>query len=381
MEDFLSALWNELDSYAGFGKGTVFGTVFLGGGTPSLLTPAQMEGILSHLHRRFAIAGDAEITVETNPGTATEEKLEAYRALGVNRLSIGVQSFDPRELEFLSRIHTREQALECVSSARKAGFENFSIDLIYALPGQTRARWMKNLEQAVGLAPPHLSAYGLIVEDGTPLARMVAAKQVSPAPTDLEAGLYEATMEYLDARGYEHYEVSNYAQPGYRSVHNYNYWTHGRYLGFGPSAHSFWHEGEQGDSAKRWWNIRSLSGYCQRLLHGESPRVSDEVLGTPELLTERVFLGLRSDGLDLAGLETDFGVLFGAQEKGLIDDLLRGGLATVREGKLRLSSRGYLVCDEICVRLLKQTCFSSILTKLDLSAAPGGICDDHMRVS
>jgi oxygen-independent coproporphyrinogen-3 oxidase len=350
--DFLVALHREIDMTAALGRGTTFRTLFLGGGTPSLLTPEQMERLFAHLHDRFVIAPDAEVTVETNPGTVDGGKLAAYRSLGVNRLSIGIQSFDARELEFLSRIHDRDEAIRCVHAARDAGFEDFSIDLIYALPGQTREQWKANLDQAAALDPPHISAYGLIVEDGTPLAHMVAAKQVSPAPAEREAELYEMTMAYFDARGYEHYEVSNYARPGHRSAHNFNYWTHGRYLGFGPSAHSFWHGGEKTPAASRWWNIRHLAEYTRRLDRGESPVVSREEIGERELLTERVFLGLRSDGLELGVLEADFGRSFVRTRKGMIADLVGEGLATLSDQRLRLTPRGYLLCDEVCVRLL-----------------------------
>lgn len=350
--EFLVALHREIDLSSELGRGTTFRTVFLGGGTPSLLTPQQMGALLSHVHDRFAIAPDAEITVETNPGTVDGEKLAAYRSLGVNRLSIGIQSFDPRELEFLSRIHDRDQAIRCVHAAREAGFGDFSIDLIYALPGQTRAQWTANLDQAMALEPPHVSAYGLIVEDGTPLAHMVEAKQVSPAPAEREAELYELTMAYLDARGYEHYEVSNYARPGHRSAHNFNYWTHGRYLGFGPSAHSFWHGSGGTPAARRWWNIRHLAEYIRRLERGEMPVAAREEVGGRELLTERVFLGLRSDGVDLEAFDADFGPVFLQSRRGMIGDLVGEGLAILRGGRLCLTPRGYLLCDEVCVRLL-----------------------------
>ncbi|MFN0157667.1 MAG: radical SAM family heme chaperone HemW [Bacteroidota bacterium] len=350
MGEFLNALHNEIDLYADLGAGSSFSTIFFGGGTPSLLTPAQLESILTHLHRKFSIAPDAEVTLETNPGTATIEKLAAFKSLGVNRLSIGIQSFHEDELHFLTRIHDAAQAMQCVKWARQVGFENYSIDLMYALPGQTRERWLQNLDTAMSLAPLHISAYGLIVEDGTPLARMVQSKQVSPAPTDEEAELYEVTMEYMERRGYEHYEVSNYARPGFRSQHNYNYWTHEPYIGFGPSAHSFW-KGMDG-TARRWWNIAHLSHYCERLQKHELPLVSDEQLSTAQLMTERIFLGLRSDGVDMRRFRKDFGVDFAGQRGDELRDIVGAGLATIAAGSFRLTSKGYLLCDEICARLM-----------------------------
>ncbi len=352
MEEFLKALHNEIDMYGKYGKDVTFDTVFFGGGTPSLLTPLQLESILQHLTSTYAVTDDAEITLETNPGTVTKEKLVAYRSIGINRISLGVQSFHEDELRFLSRIHSSDEARECIQTVREVGFDNFSIDLIYALPGQGAERWLNNLEQAMKLKPPHISAYGLIVEDGTPLARMVLSKQVSPAPADDEAGMYEITMDFLAKHGYEHYEVSNYAKPGFRSKHNYNYWTHGGYLGFGPSAHSFWNDTLTGNTPRRWWNIANLSHYCEKLHCNELPLVSSEQLSLDELFTERILLGLRSDGIDLKRLRTDFGKRMFDTESDTIRQLVRDRLVTVENESLRLTSRGYLLCDEVCMKLI-----------------------------
>ncbi|MBI4535700.1 MAG: radical SAM family heme chaperone HemW [Ignavibacteriae bacterium] len=350
MGDFLTALHREIDLCAEFSGRGEFETVFFGGGTPSLLAPLQLEKILSHLHDTFPITRDAEVTVETNPGTVTKEKLSAYRSLGVNRLSIGIQSFHEDELKFLSRIHDSAQAKECVRLAREVGFENVSIDLIYGLPGQTRKRWEQNLRTALHLNPQHISAYGLIVEDGTPLARMVQARLVSPMPADDEAELYECTMNFMEAHGFEHYEVSNYARSGFRSRHNYNYWRHGNYLGFGPSAHSFW--SERGEKPRRWCNIANVSHYCRKLKMNELPIVTEEELSCDQLLTERIFLGLRCDGVNLDRLRNDFGDDFRATHSMIIDALLAAQALTFDAQSLRLTSKGYLVCDEICARLI-----------------------------
>lgn len=351
MDDFLSALHYEIDIYAGYGEKATFETIFFGGGTPSLLTPHQLDSILSHLHRRFRIDPGAEITVETNPGTVTKEKLAGYRSLGVNRLSIGIQSFHDHELKFLSRIHDSKKAVDCVGLARQAGFDNISIDLIYALPDQSKEQWADNLSKAVALEPNHISAYGLIVEDNTPLARMVRARVVSPKPSDEEADFYEYTMAFLERQGFEHYEVSNYAKPGFRSRHNYNYWCHQDYLSFGPSAHSFWREG---DAARRWFNIASLSHYCSYLNDNKLPLLNEEILTEDQLMTERIFLGLRSDGLNLKKFYADFGSHLTKlkNHQSIIPALVENGSATHENDVLRLTASGYLVCDEICARLL-----------------------------
>ncbi len=347
MEDFLKALHHEIDFYAGYGTKATFETIFFGGGTPSLLSPVQLEAILSQLHRTFRIEHDAEVTVETNPGTVDKEKLAAFRSLGVNRLSIGIQSFHDDELKFLSRIHDANQAIQCVKFARAADFDNVSIDLIYALPDQSKEQWEDNLRKAVSLQPDHISAYGLIVEDNTPLAHMVRSRLVTPKPVEQEAEFFECTMQFLEARGFEHYEVSNYAKPGFRSRHNYNYWRHENYLGFGPSAHSFWQDGEK---AKRWNNIANLSHYNALLTEAKLPLRSEESLTADQLVTERVLLGLRSDGLNLTKLKADFNSP--ALRYSMIPSLMETGEATLDNGMLRLTRQGYLLCDEIAALLI-----------------------------
>lgn len=351
VEQFLSSLHREIDLNGFYSNGVTFETIFFGGGTPSLLQPDQINSILSHLRAVYEIRPDAEITVETNPGTVTREKLRAFRSLGVNRLSIGIQSFHDDELKFLSRIHDKDEALRCIKYARAAGFDNLNIDLMFSLPGQSLARWESNLVQAVALDTEHISAYSLIVEDNTPLARMVASKQVSPNPVDTEATMYEFTMEFLGGRGFEHYEVSNYARRGFRSRHNYNYWNHENYLSFGPSAHSFWRQ-SGARFGERWWNIANISHYCERLLHNKLPLVSREFVQTRELMNERVFLGLRSDGLNMTRFEEEFGVALTSSHGATIRQLVDERYAEIDDNRLRLTRKGFLLCDEISARLL-----------------------------
>ena len=312
-----------------------------------------MEAILSQLHTSFQIRRDAEVTVEANPGTVTREKLAAYRRLGVNRLSIGVQSFREDDLRFLGRIHESAEAVRCIEDARAAGFENISIDLIYSLPGQSADAWRENLRRAVDLSPEHLSAYSLIVEENTPLARMVASGIVSPNPVDAEAGLYAMTIEFMERSGFEHYEVSSYARPGCRSRHNSAYWTHANYIGFGPSAHSFWKR--HGDSqGRRWANIANISAYVERLQKEESPVVFEETVTATELVNERIFLGLRSTGVDIPGVQREFGVDLFAQREGIVRGMVEEQLAEFDRGLLRLTAKGFLLCDEIAGRLMLQ---------------------------
>lgn len=346
MEDFLRALEREIALAAPAGAGRRFATLFLGGGTPSLLTRDQLGRVLAAIRASFDLAPDAEVTLETNPGTVDARALEGFLELGVNRLSIGVQSFDAGELAFLSRIHDAAAAVECVQAARRAGFGNLSLDLIYALPGQTEEAWLRTLERAIALEPDHLSAYGLIVEEGTPLARMVDAGLVTPAPADAEAGFFVRTMDTLARAGYEHYEVSSYARQGRRCEHNRTYWTHGGYLGFGPSAHSFRPDGGEHGAGERWWNIRQIGGYCEALAEGRPPRSGAESLTVRERSMEELFLGLRSggvrvDGPDAPGTGSD-----------VLPAICAEGLAVVEGGILRLTAKGFPVCDEIALRLL-----------------------------
>jgi oxygen-independent coproporphyrinogen-3 oxidase len=347
---FLDALRVEAELYREMAEGSRFETLFLGGGTPSLLSPLQMEGLLGMLRSAFWLAAEPEITVETNPGTVDREKLAAYRSLGVNRLSIGIQSFHDEELQFLGRIHDPGQAARCVEMARETGFGNVSVDLIYSLPGQSAARWESTLRRAVGLGPDHISAYSLIVEEHTPLARSVAAGRVVPNSAEAEAGLYEQAMRLLAAEGFEHYEVSNYARPGFRCAHNLAYWTHVNYLGLGPSAHSFW-RAAPGTPARRWWNVANVTAYCERLESSGVPVASEEQLDRPTLLNEAILLGLRAGGIDQGRLRRDLGFELSEGQRRLIASLEEEGLATSTGEVLALTDRGYLLCDEIVRRL------------------------------
>jgi len=326
-------------------------TVFFGGGTPSLLSPSAIDGILDALAGSFSIERDAEITLETNPGTVDPQKLKAFRAVGVNRLSLGVQSFYDDDLQFLSRIHSSRQAKESIREAHQAGFQNVSIDLIFALPSQTRDRWESNLRQAVELNPTHLSCYSLILEPNTPLLRMVESGQVTLLSVEQDAELYEHTIHFLGTQGYEQYEVSNFAKPGFKSRHNSNYWNHTNYLGFGPSAHSFWSTAQSGGLPKRWWNLADVTGYAERLERGNLPVAGEEELTTERLIEEEVLLGLRSEGVDAAGFPRKFGRDLIAEHGPKIDALISNGMAIVKDGRIRLTAKGYLVCDEISASL------------------------------
>jgi oxygen-independent coproporphyrinogen-3 oxidase len=326
-------------------------TVFFGGGTPSLLLPGEIENLLNLLSSRFTFQTGAEITLETNPGTVNKEKLRAFRSAGINRISMGIQSFHDDDLKFLTRIHSADVAKQCVQDAFAAAFENVSFDLIFSLPSQTQARWKSNLEQAVALHPTHISCYSLIVEPETPLFHMIQSRQVTPLDTETDAALYEYTMDFLTSRGFEQYEVSNFAKtsapdkPSFKCQHNINYWNHSNYLSFGPSAHSFWEN-------ERWWNISNISEYVKRLESGIFPTSGAELLTEKQQRDEFVFLGLRSDGIDLERFRRRFGTDFLLEHTASITPLIQQEHARIENGRLRLTHKGYLLCDEICQSFL-----------------------------
>lgn len=351
MENFLSALQKEIVLYAErYSEREAVETIFFGGGTPSLLPPSTLENILSTVQKNFHVVPDAEITVETNPGTVDENKLRAFRSLGINRLSIGIQSFHDDELKFLSRIHTAEDAEACVRNAYCAGFENVSVDLIFALPGQTLERWKENLTRTLALQPKHISAYSLIVEEHTPLYSMVHSGMVTPLDETTDAAMYETTIEMLESRGFHHYEISNYAVPRFESRHNSNYWNHSNYVGFGPSAHSFWRNSFE--NGTRWWNIRNVTQYCEMLQNNKLPVAGEEKIHKQHLFDEAIFLSLRCGELNATTIQKYYGVDFLSKNKQQLQQFSADRLLAVEGDRIRLTHKGFLMCDSIAESLI-----------------------------
>ncbi len=351
MEQFLRALDGEIATYARqYSSGNTFETIFFGGGTPSLLPPSVLGRLLDALHKHYRIESGAEITVETNPGTVDREKLRAYRALGVNRLSIGIQSFHEDELKFLSRIHNADEARQCVEDAHHAGFENVSVDLIFSLPHQTPERWKANLEQAIALQPKHISAYSLIVEEHTPLFTMVKEGTVATLPEEADSRMYEETLALMEENGFHHYEVSNYARSGYECRHNKNYWNHSNYLSFGPSAHSFWKDGPT--NGRRWWNVRSIAKYCENVSGGTLPVSGSETVDREKMFNEAIFLGLRTGELNVSMLRQVYGVDLFSTRRETLTEFSNEGLIQINDRSITLTRRGFLVCDAIAESLL-----------------------------
>jgi oxygen-independent coproporphyrinogen-3 oxidase len=316
-------------------------TIFFGGGTPSLLHPSEIEKILNLLASRFPVHANAEITLETNPGTVDKQKLKSFHSAGINRISMGIQSFHDDDLKFLTRIHTASEAKQCVLDSYAAGFKNVSFDLIFSLPHQSLQRWKSILDQAMELQPAHISCYSLIVEPGTPLYTMVQLNQVTPLDSEHDAELYEWTIDFLTSHGFEQYEVSNFAKPDFKCRHNINYWNHTNYLSFGPSAHSFWKN-------ERWWNVSNIAEYIEQLQNHRLPLSGGEHLSETTLMEEAIFLGLRSEGIDLEEFRLRFARDLSIENSSSISSLIQKGLARMDNGIFRLTAKGYLVCDDIC---------------------------------
>jgi len=324
----------------GLSKGGRLRTIYFGGGTPTVLPEESFEAIFKALHERFDFSPEMEITVEANPGTIDAGKAAFLRGLGVNRLSLGVQSFSDTELQTLGRIHT---AREAEQAAREAGFENISLDLIYGIPGQGIESWRATLGHAVSLGPKHISAYELTPEPGTPLVRLLSEGAVALPGEDAVVGMAELAWDFLAASGYVRYEISNYALPGRECVHNLNYWRRGKYLGIGAGAHSF-------DGNKRWKNVPDIDAYISRLKDGVLPVEEQMELAPAEAAGEALFLGLRlAEGVDVGAFQKEHGLDLMSAASGLV----REGFMEVKGGRLMLTRRGFLLFNPSVVRLME----------------------------
>jgi len=321
---------------------TIFDTIYLGGGTPSLLEIRDLNQLFEGLFKQFNFAIESEITIEVNPGTLSKEKLINFRDLGINRLSIGIQSFIDRELQFLQRIHTSQQAIDTIHLAREAHFDNISIDLLFALPNQKIEDWQFNLEKGIALNPEHISAYNLIFEPDTPLYKTREAGQIEAKNESEELKFYKTTIETLKKSSYIQYEVSNFARDrAYLSKHNLKYWDHSNYLGFGPSAHSYW-------DSKRWSNVGSVDQYIKHLKKNQSPIDFEEIINQRTREFENIFLSLRTNiGLNLLDFEKYFKESFLLKYENKVKKLINQELAEIEDEYFRLTAKGLYISDEI----------------------------------
>ncbi len=349
IQQFLKSLKKEIIHYAEkYSVDRELISIYFGGGTPSLMEPKYVSEIIETVKEKFKVAENSEITLETNPGTVSLEKLKSFRDAGISRISIGIQSFDNNDLQFLTRIHNSDTAKQTVFEAVEAGYENISIDLIFNLPGQTKKKWIKNLEQAIKLPIKHISAYSLILERGTILNKMVIDGKVKIADEDYDAELYETTIDFLTTNGFYQYEVSNFAKPGFECIHNNAYWHYTDYFGFGTSAHSF-------IDGKRWWNFSSLKMYIDKVDQSGNSVAGSETINSEKALNEYVMLELRSSGLKIKMFENRFGSKsrdWLKKNYHYFQLLKNQDFVNLDDETIKLTLKGYAVCDEILSEVL-----------------------------
>lgn len=334
VDEFLGALERDLARQLPAGSAEPLRTLYFGGGTPSRLGGEGVARAIALVTERAPLATDAEVTIEANPEDVTPDAAAAWRAAGVNRLSLGSQSFAPGVLEWMHRTHDAGAIGRAVAVARGAGIDNLSLDLIFALPDELDRDWDADIARVLELEPDHISLYGLTVEEGTPLARWRERGETHEAPEDRFEREFLHAHDRLAAAGFEHYEVSNYARAGRRSRHNSAYWSRTPYLGLGPSAHSF-------DGARRWWNRRDYADWVRALGEGADPVAGAETLTPEQVQSERTYLGLRTTG----------GLALPPGGSAAVADWVREGWGIVSDGTLRLTPLGWLRLDALAASL------------------------------
>ena len=339
--DYIQALLREIQAVEE-GEGRSVSSIFIGGGTPSVLDERLLGDILREIRNRFKMEEDAEITIEVNPGTANIGKLQAYREMGINRLSIGLQSPEDRELKILGRIHNYGQFLETYQEARTVGFDNINIDLMSAIPDQTYEGWVKNLRTVAELEPEHISAYSLIVEEGTPFA----ARKLNLPDEDTEYNMYEATAQILKEYGFEQYEISNYARKGRECRHNVGYWTRQDYLGFGLGASSLY-------GKERFANTADMKKYLENSKNPEKIREKEPSLTREDEMAEFMFLGLRmTKGISKADFQRCFGCTIESVYGEVLEKYESMELLLEKDGRIFLSREGIHVSNSIMAEFL-----------------------------
>ena len=342
---YVHALCQELDMRKDYLEGEDIETIYLGGGTPSQLTQEELEKIFSALYNIYKVKEDAEITLEANPDDLTPEYVHMLRSLPINRISMGIQTFQEETLKLLHRRHTARQAIEAFQRCREAGFQNISIDLMYGLPGETLDTWKQDLQQAIALRPEHISAYHLIYEEGTALWKLKEQHQVEEADEDLSVTLFRTLIDELTRAGYEHYEISNFCLPGLHSRHNSSYWTGKKYLGCGPSAHSF-------NGTSRQWNVASLDKYIHAIQQGKLDYEIEE-LDIYTRYNDFVITAIRTHwGMSLSQLRSTYGEELYRYCLRMAKPHLAQGVLEMKEDTLKLTKEGIFISDGIMSDLL-----------------------------
>ena len=344
--DVTGALLKEIELRRDYLQGATVETVYFGGGTPSLLEPETIAALINTLSEVYPVIAGAEITLEANPDDINGTNLAAWKAAGINRLSVGIQSFFEEDLVWMNRAHNALQAKRCIADAQAAGITNISIDLIYGVPGMTDERWISNIETALSFQVPHLSCYALTVEPGTALDRMIGLHTKTDVDQDRQATQFLTLIRMLEAAGYEHYEISSFALPGCRSRHNQSYWQSQKYLGLGPSAHSF-------DGLSRQWNVSNNIQYASALEKGEL-LFERELLQEKDRLNEYIMTALRTrEGISLDHINTIFGAAAGARLAQLAAPYILRQHLIHAEARLYLTMEGKLFADGIAAGLFE----------------------------
>ena len=342
---YVRALCRELEMRRDYVGGEEIETIYLGGGTPSQLTEEELKAIFASIYHIYKVREDAEITLEANPDDLKPEYVAMLRQLPVNRISMGIQTFQEETLKLLHRRHTATQAIEAFRRCREAGFQNISIDLMYGLPGETLETWKEDLRQAINLRPEHISAYHLIYEEDTALWRLREQHCVEEADEELSVSLFTTLIDRLTEAGYQHYEISNFCLPGLHSRHNSSYWTSKKYLGCGPSAHSF-------NGVSRQWNVASLEGYIKGVEEGELDYEVEE-LDLYTRYNDYVLTSIRTAwGMPLSKLRSEFGEELYRYCMRMAKPHEDQGVLENREGVLRLTRKGIFVSDGIMSDLM-----------------------------
>ena len=342
---YIHALCQELEMRKNYLEGEEIETIYLGGGTPSQLTEEELNEIFTSLYNIYKVKENAEITLEANPDDLTPEYVSMLRRLPINRISMGIQTFQEETLKLLHRRHTARQAIEAFQRCREAGFRNISIDLMYGLPGETLDTWKEDLQQAIALHPEHISAYHLIYEEGTALWKLRDEHQVEEADEDLSVTLFKTLINELKQAGYQHYEISNFCLPGLHSRHNSSYWTGKKYLGCGPSAHSF-------NGSSRQWNIASLDNYLKGIASGK-PNYEIEELDLYTRYNDFVITSIRTCwGMSLSRLRSEYGEELYRYCLRMSKSHLEQGVLEIEEDTLRLTQEGIFISDGIMSDLL-----------------------------
>ena len=339
-DPMLEAIAREIAAEHDYLGGEILNTIYFGGGTPSLLSIEEIDQLLNCIYKNYTVNPEAEITLEANPDDLEKDYISQLASSRINRLSIGIQSFFDIDLEWMNRRHDSKQALGCIQNLRHYGIDNFSIDLIYGLPGQSLESWKQNLEIAIGLKPPHIAAYHLSYEPGTPLHYSLKKKLIQETLEDESLAQFTLLVEKLESAGYDHYEISNFALPGRYSRHNSAYWQDEKYLGTGPSAHSY-------NGISRRWNIPKNASYIRGITTGAIV-YEEEVLGPREKFHDYVLTSLRTSwGISFQEIGERFGTEFLEHAEKMTEKHIRSGNILYSSGRIRLSKDGRFVANQV----------------------------------